>query len=108
MKENKTNKRQYILFCGRAHGLLNILHLWRERSDHQPDKHFRSSVSLTSSSTSPSAPPAPPPSSPSETPAQSPPGRERKREKHGDRLEVRSKRRIRVTNGYSYFTDYNF
>lgn len=49
------------------------------RSDHhQPDKRFRSSVSLTSSSTSPSAPPAPPPSSPSETPAQSPPETQRR------------------------------
>lgn len=54
------------------------------RSDHQPDKRFRSSVSLTSSSTSPSAPPALPPSSPSGTPAQSPPGTER--EQHGDKV----------------------
>lgn len=38
-----------------------------------PDKRFRSSVSVTSSSTSPSAPPAPPPSARPETPAQSPP-----------------------------------
>ena len=59
------------------------------RSDQQPDKRFRSSVSLTSSSTSPSAPPAPPPSSPSGTPARSPPETEGDG-RHGDRREVRS------------------
>ena len=49
------------------------------RADGQPDKRFRSSVSLTSSSTSPSALRAPPPSSPPETPAQSPPDTESNR-----------------------------
>lgn len=70
----KKKERQYILFLEWT-GTQNAEYITSMCgcSDHQRDKRFRSSVSLTSSSTSPSAPPAPPPSSPSGTPAQNPP-----------------------------------